>query len=819
MPESGEAIGGQRSAGNGRSFRHGLLTLALILTALLLPRPSGAAPEISASRISSTINVDGKLDEAVWKKTSPVARFIQRSPSEGKPPGQRTEMRVLYDSGAVYVGLRLFDRQPELIRRGLGRRDAQPDSDHIIIFIDPVGSGKRGYYFQVNASGILSDGVLYQENIMDSSWNGVWSGAAESDSGGWTAEIKIPLTSIAYQDLDLQTWGVYVQRYIQRTKETSCWPAMPKSSNTFVSRFGKLRGLRGLKRAAAVRLLPYVGGEFQLGRPADSTRPDKVFRPNGGLDLRYSFSGGGSVSVTVNPDFGQVEEDPAVVNLTPNEVFWAEKRPFFVEGATIFRTPITLLHTRRIGARPGAPEASDGAEVVEVDPEARIGGAVKLLGDAGAASFGVISSFVLPSQAQEKLANGKLKELTASPGKHYGAGRLLLRPGRTASVGLLLTAMNHLEDWERADAYAGGVDWDLRSSSGWQTKGQLTGSSAEPGSGYGLLVTAGQLGAPRWRYWAIAESFSADYQINDLGYQWRNDMVRLRGHVQHRLPAPWKFLRELHLTLWGMYGFNHTDPELAFSRQVELTSFAQLTNHWELWSGAGCRFAVVDDRETRGDLPYPRQPEGFFWFGAKTNSTRQIYGEFTYIFASEAPAYYHEIQGALKAALWDRFNWTLFARFRHGRGYPRWVETVQDPGRDRYIFGDMDMDELDMRFSALLGITRTLTFQVFVQLLYSMATYGDKYRELYALDDGMGALGPTTYDADADFSSLTMQANAILRWDLGAGAAAYLVYKLAGSLSQDGRPVSFDLGPDLGDLLDQQQSHLLLIKLSYGWDI
>jgi len=268
-----------------------------------------------------------------------------------------------------------------------------------------------------------------------------------------------------------------------------------------------------------------------------------------------------------------------------------------------------------------------------------------------------------------------------------------------------------------------------------------------------------------------------------------------------------------------MYGFNHTDPELAFARMVELGTFAQFTNHWEAWMGGGYRFAILDDRETRGGLPYPRQPEGFFWLGVKTNSTRQVYAETTFIFAQEEEATYYEVNGAIKAALWDRFNCTLYGKYSHGRGYPRWIETLEQGGRDRYIFGDLNMDQLDLRLTALLGITRVLTFQVFVQLLYSMGTYGDEYRELYPLDDGTGALGPTTYDSNADYASLTMQANAILRWDLGAGAAAYLVYKMAGSLDRSGRPIDFDLGPDLEDMLDEEQSHLLLLKLSYGWDI
>ena len=791
----------------------------LLLLLGALPLPADAAPELSAARVSAAIEVDGKLDETVWKRAPTVTRFVQRSPAEGKAPAQRTSMWVLHDAGAVYVGLRMYDSEPGLIRGGLGRRDNPPDSDNVIVFIDPVGSGKRGYWFKVNVSGILSDGVLYQENIMDDSWNGVWSGAAAANATGWTAEFRIPLTSIAYQDLDEQTWGFHVQRYIQRIKETSTWPPMPKSSNTFVSRFGKLRGLRRLERTAAVRLLPYVGGEFQLGRHADSLRPDDTFRPNSGLDMRYSFSGGGSLSVTINPDFGQVEEDPAVINLSPNEIFWAEKRPFFVEGASLFNTPIKLLHTRRIGARPSAPEAGDGGEIVEVAPETRIGGAVKLVGDAGPASFGLLSTFVLPAYAREKLASGKHKERTAAPALHYGAGRLLLRPWRRASLGVLFTAMTHLEDWDRDDAYAGGVDWDLRTGSGWQTRGQLSASVADPGSGYGLMVTGGQMGGRRWRYWVTAESFSEDYQINDLGYQWRNDMVRTQGYVQHLLPRPWKFLRELHVTVWGLYGFKHSDPEIVIDRLVELNTFAQFSNHWEIWTGGGFRFDVLDDRETRGGLVYPKAGEGWFWFGAKTDSTRQVYAEATYIYAQQDDGVYHEVNGAINAALWDRLNCTLFFKYHKGWGYPRWVETVTGSGRDQYIFGDLNLEGIDVRLSALLGITHLITFQVFVQLLYTIGTY-DSYQELYPLDDGAGALAPTPYDAAADFTALTLQANAVLRWDLGAGAAAYLVYKLSGDLSRSGGEVKgFNIGPDVEDLLDEEQSHLLQVKLSYGWDM
>lgn len=793
------------------------LILLLPLCCSLHSATAWSAPRIRATRTSAPPLIDGRLDEPAWKGAALLPAFVQRTPREGAAPQQKTEVRVLYDDGAVYFGLRMWDKHPHHIRRGLGRRDAPPDSDWVTVFIDTVESRQRGYFFRVNASGVLTDGLLSQENIMDTSWDGVWSGRAQVDEEGWTAELEIPLTSLAFQDKDRQSWGLYVQRFLQRAKELSGWPAMPKSSNTFVSRFATLDGLDGLRRRSSIRLLPFAALEIQMARPSDSTHPDDTARPNGGLDLRYSFSGGTTVSVSINPDFGQVESDSAVVNLTPNEVYFDEKRPFFVAGSSLFTTPIKLLHTRRIGARPGEPDASDEATITEVDPEARIAGATKLIGDWGPVSYGLLSAFVLPSHAMELRHDGREHQVEADPGGHYGAIRFLARPARTFNVGLLLTGLTHYSA-DHQDAYAGGVDWDLRSSSGWQTRGQLTAAGAEK-AGYGLWLQGGQQGAPRWRYWIEAESFDPNYDINDVGYRWRNDMVQFRGFFQNRLPAPWLIFREMDLTLWGQYGFNHTSPELSFERRVEAAAYAMFTNKWHIWTGVGHRFFTLDDRETRGGPAYPRPAQTYCWLGGQTDSSQRVSLELTMIYAREATSDEFHVDNNLRVALWDRLSASLFLRYRYQHDSTRWIQTLDRPGRPRYIFGDLDRNELDLRLQGMLGITHAFTLQVFGQILYSTGMYEDSYRELYPLDDGTAVLGSTSYDADADYASLTLLFNAILRWDLGSGAAAYLVYKLAGSLSEDGRPISFDLGQALDGLGDDKQSHMLLLKASYGWNI
>jgi len=801
-----------------------VLMAALVLGALVLGAPLQAhadrTPSIPAVRTSAALAIDGALDEPAWRSAAVVRNFVQRSPSEGAAPRQRTELRLLYDDSALYVALRMWDQTPDQIRRGLGKRDSPPDSDWVTLIIDPLMSRKRGYYFRVNASGVLADGIVFQETSADGSWDAVWSGAARVDGRGWTAEMKIPLTSIAFQDQATQRWGLYVERYLLRHKETSSWPPMPKSSNTFVSRFGVLEGLRGLKRQTALRLQPYAAGEIQLGRHSDALRPDDTFRPNGGLDLRYGLSGDLVLHATLNPDFGQVEDDAAVVNLSPNETFFGEKRPFFVAGAELFRTPLTLLHTRRIGARPAAPDADDEhGEIIEVDPEARIIGAGKVVGEQGIASYGLLTALVLPSYAVERLSDGSEEERLATRGTHYGAGRLRLRLGRSSIVGAMFTGMTRIKEELDTDAYAGGVDWDIRSSSGWQSTGQLTGATAEEGAGYGLKVMAGQRGAPRWRYWIDAESYSRDYEINDMGYQWRSDMVRLRASFERRLAAPWSILRDGGVGVWTQHGFNHSDPSLVFERRVELWTWSKFKNLMGIWTGVGYLFDALDDRETRGGPAYPRPAEVYTWFGGETDTSRRIVFWSTAVYSTEGTGQTFKIDGTLRASIFSRLNLVLFARYRLDRDETRWVDTLELPARDRYLFANLDRDELEIKLSGLLCLHRLVTLQVFGQLLHSVGRH-NSVQELYTLADGQPLLGPTSRTTDPNFATTRLIVNAILRWDLGAGTAAYLVYKMDGALDEEGDAVtSFDAGGALSRLSDEEQTHLLLLKVSYGFDM
>jgi len=597
---------------------------------------------------------------------------------------------------------------------------------------------------------------------------------------------------------------------------------MPKSNPRFVSRFGQLKGLDGLKRRTSLRLLPFVSVEVTAQRPAGSLRPPGWLRPGLGLDLRYAFSGGASVAATVNPDFGQVEQDPAVVNLSPNEVFRSEKRPFFLAGASLFRTPLTLLYTRRVGAPPVAPAPARGGVITEVDESATIAGALRLQGDQGRISYGALAAVVLPAHARETLPSGETVDRVASLGAVHGAARALVRAADGVSLGAMAvsyTPYGHTDPGQRpAGTYAGGVDWDLRTNAGWLLRGQVVGATADSGSGYGFWALAGQQGAPTLRYWLEAESFSGGYDIHRVGYQWRANMVRFKPNVQLRLAAPWRALRQASVTLWGRYAMTHDDPSISFQRELELAFWFRFTNRWELWTGLGGHLPTLDDRETRGGPAYPRPAQGYGWLGGKTDPARAIYAYGTVSLQSEGEALALSTELTLKADLLDRLTLSLAGRYLQARDFTRWVETRQGPGGTHYLFADLDLHELGLTTSALLGITRPLTLTLFGQLLYSVGVHHHP-TELATLAHGTPLLMATPLRPSADFTRLTLLLNVALRYDLGGGAAAFLVYKFTGTLNRQGTPAAFPLGDDLAALGTEAHLHRVLLKVSYGWDL
>src|SRR5687768_12581343 len=288
-------------------------------------------PSASAARRTGPVSVDGRLDEAAWANAPAVTDFVQYEPKEMEPATQRTEVRFLFDDDALYVGARMYDSLgAEGVATRLIRRDGQYDSDHFMLLLDTYHDHLGSVQFTVNPSGVKGDNLSG-----DDSWDPVWQTNAQIDSLGWTAELRIPFSQLRFSRSPNQTWGLQVGRQVNRLNEFSHWSAWRQNENGGPNRFGHLEGIEiGSASAGATEIVPYVLAQSTNRAPGDEENP--FFRSNEqkyrvGLDLKHRLTSNLTLSATVNPDFGQVEVDPAVVNLSVFETGFEEKRPFFVE--------------------------------------------------------------------------------------------------------------------------------------------------------------------------------------------------------------------------------------------------------------------------------------------------------------------------------------------------------------------------------------------------------------------------------------------------------------------------------------------------------
>src|SRR5439155_7978485 len=446
---------------------------------------------------SERIRVDGKLDDPAWSKATPADQFTQRDPNEGQPVSERTEVRILIGEDALFVGARLYDREPGKIRRRLVRRDENLASDYFALLLDSYHDHLTTYRFRVNPAGSYDDCYIDSRGSNDFSWDPVWEVRTTIDSLGWTAEMEIPLSQLRYNPGPDAVWGIQMRRWIDRKQELAEFSFVPKNETSDASRYGHLVDLGQLPSPKHLEILPYSlakahyhkvdsGDPFQSG----SDRVGSL-----GAGLKYGRTSNLTLDGTVNPDFGQVEVDPAVVNLTAVETFFPERRPFFIEGADLFRfgqsrsqnsfNTTIPFHARRIGRAPQRTLSGGGYHFVDSPSVTTIDAALKLTGKTGGGwSVGVLDAVTSRERARYLDDAGLMHRDPVEPLTNYFVGRLRRESGGgNTSVGVLGTAVardgsdSTLASMLRSRAYAGGIDFNRYwANRNWSLDGYLLGS-------------------------------------------------------------------------------------------------------------------------------------------------------------------------------------------------------------------------------------------------------------------------------------------------------------------------------------------------------
>ncbi|CAN5363557.1 hypothetical protein BH11MYX1_BH11MYX1_20400 [soil metagenome] len=633
-----------------RTLRTGTLRIATMLacaSALAHGEPAPVALRAHATKLEGGVTIDGHLDDPCWKTAVRLGHFTQRFPKDGGTPDLQTEFAVVYDDDAIYVGVWADDPEPSKIRAQLTRRDVDALADTIVVGFDSYHDRRTAYSFQLNAAGVQRDMLMYDDHSQDDTWDAVWTGNAAIDAHGWTAEFRIPLNQLRYAD-DNKEWGMQIVRFVGRTTEQSAWSPWPRSSPQVVSRYGILEGLDKIPQARRLELLPYITGglEVQPVRAGDPINDRYAARHGIGLDLKYGLGPAFTLSATINPDFGQVEADPSQVNLGPQELFYAEKRPFFLEGVDLFKLPMGnndsgaegLFYSRRIGATPDDPDMA--LQFIRQPAAQAIYGAVKLTGKTRDGwSLGLFDAVTGQEQTTVIDANGDHAEPIVAALTNYAVGRVKrdLREGKT-SIGLAATAVDRsldgtpLRDVLHDQAYTGGAQLDHRwDDNAWEAKLATTtswvhGSQAaiartqqlnthlfqrpdlvddhfDPRrtslSGFGATWKVGRYGDTKhWRFGLGGDLRTPGLELNNIGFQQSADQLVPFLFGQYREDEPRGDILNYNLNA-DIFAITNFDP-IVENYGYESNGSIQFKNYWSVGGGLNVYGGGLDPVALRG---------------------------------------------------------------------------------------------------------------------------------------------------------------------------------------------------------------------------
>jgi hypothetical protein len=847
---------------------------AFLSALLLLSLPE--APRLAAQRAAAPVVIDGRLDEAAWVAAPASDAFTQRMPNEGQAPSERTSVRVLYDAEAIYVGV-LCEQRGVPLRPRLTRRDrVSEDADRVTVAISSRGDRASAFQFAVNAAGVLSDGLFFDDTTFDSAWDENWDAATAIIEGGWSAEFRIPLRVLRFETRPAQEWGFNVHRLIAGRQETDDWAYVPRTQAGYVSRLGRLENLVGLEPPhAEIELRPFtvlkVGRQdAALGRVrgASAAGVERSWQSPGGgamgmgasvgLDARWHLTRDLTLDGTLYPDFGQVEADQLVLNLTAYETFFPEKRPFFLEGFDIFRTPIAVLYTRRIGTAPGLPALPAGESALEAPGPSSIPAAVKLAGRLGdRVSVGLLSAVTSANEVRVRDAGGGERWRLAAVPTTFNALRVKAGVGAKGHLGAIVSAVNRFErpalfpaaaDGTVAcpgattarigarcfrDAYVAALDGRWRSPAGdYSVNGQAVGSllvggqpsvlrdgtTRGPGrAGSGVFFNAAKDGGRHFLFETYGGVFSRGLELNDAGYLDRHNQAGLTASIFWVNKQPWGPTLESSTSVEWRH-WRNTDGVILFNFG-QLTTRWLLRNQWRFSSLVQYRLPSFEDREVGDGTAIEHAGMFGYELTVSGDPRRVVSGELSGKVYRRTNGSWAELAGGIAARGLGRLELELLPSLSYTQGEPRFIE---EQGAGSLLFGRLDAAQVGATLRLTWAFTPRLTLQGYSQLFLARGRYSDLStfnrpagtRPAIRLTDLVGT--HAVPGQRPDFERAGLNASLLLRWEYRLGSTLYLVYTRSQApdviLQPDERPTL-----DLRALPRAPAADVLLLKLTVWW--
>ena len=729
---------------------------------------------------NNSVSIDGRLDDEVWANANFLDQFFQRTPDEGAAATERTEVAFVFDENALYIGARMYSSNPDEIQATVARRDQGFNSERLIISLDTYLDRRTAYSFSISASGVRGDYFHPQDESRnrDFSYDPVWIANARIDSLGWTAEMRIPFSQLRFEDKEEQDWGLNINRFIPNKNEDDFWVVVPQNENGWSSRFGNLRGIKNVTPSKRIEFIPYVSSNaFAPGAP-DPNNPfldDVNLETNVGGDVKIGLGPNLNLDVTLNPDFGQVEADPAVVNLSVFEVTFDERRPFFTEGGQLFQSRgAEYFFSRRIGA---APSLSPSADFSEQRSNTRILGASKLTGRLSN-GLSVGGLFALTSRervnsftADPLNANGgTFNRVEVEPLSSYGVVRLQQEFGPYASTaGVILTGVQRdvngqsaLSDILTEQAYSGGADWNLRFQGGkYQLSGDLGFSHVQGSenailrlqtrsarffqrpdasyvnidstrtslSGYRASLNFSKNAGTNWLWGARASANSPGFELNDIGVLRKTDRYRVGGDVTYRENRPGKLFFRYRFNASANVDWNFGG--VLTGQRYNLDSRFTFHNFWNTSFSTQFRPRSQSDVLTRGGPLAGRISSWRFNYGLNSNfgAPRQIRLNGTYQF-DETGGWQAQVNTTFRVTTSGKLEYSISPRYSRNLNRRQFIQTITGAGpaatfNNRYIFGDIDQSTLSLQLRVNYSFNPNLSLEFYGEPFASSGSFSN----------------------------------------------------------------------------------------------
>jgi hypothetical protein len=831
-----------------------------------VPSASPKQPVYTTSRlVTAKPVIDGKLDDECWTKGTWAGNFRQWIPKEGAKPSYPTYFNIQYDDRNLYVAIRAHDGEPGKILRQAGVRD-EFTGDIAGVNFDSYHDYRTGFEFSVTAWGQKIDLVLFNPNNWDLNWSAVWKVKTGLEDSAWVAEYEIPLNQLRYSGKDEQVWGLHVWRWVSRLQEESDWEIQSKTGPGVLFNFGELHGIKGLKKSRRLEIMPYTLGDLKTmqkepGNPfADKGR---VWGGNVGLDAKIGISSNFTIDLTVNPDFGQVESDPSVMNLTAFETFYEEKRPFFLEGLTIFDYKFgdqSLFYSRRIGHAPSRPVSPNDNLFVSSPDKTSILSAVKFSGTTSKGlSVGLIQSVTSNEFASLSDKSGNRSSVKIEPLTSYTVARVQkgYNAGNTVFGGMLTSTNRVIENNNLStlstDAYTGGLDllhhWkdkeyyiDARLIGSYVNGSKesitlLEQSSARyyqrPGASYlkydttathlngwggKLMVGKGSKGL--WKYSTGVTWLSPGLELNDLGYMNTADEINQENDVSYQITQPAKIFLTYSIELEQFNTWNFDGQYLGSG--AHLAFLSSFKNQWGFSTNLIYHSRALDTKILRGGYDM-LMPYAVTTFGSvNTDPSKKFTGNiaYSYEYRGNNSAVSYQLGPGITYRPVNNLKFGVTLNYINNRDNLQYVTTIEAQPLNRYILGTINQTTVGLTFRVDINLTPEFSIQYYGSPFLSRGSYS----QLKYITDPKAKLFENRFDdftyqlsTNPDFNFHEFRSNLVAKWEYRLGSFIYLVWSSERSGNTTDSHAS--LTQSYKQLRSIFPNNIFLIKLNYWFSL